>query len=93
MTRRSTVPVITPITASNTKDAASRDTPSGLLTVFPPPPLRSVAPPRFLPKLIPNTFRNTDKEKCVRYLEKIGKELGIDDLICGICIKVCPVGK
>lgn len=36
---------------------------------------------------------NTDKEKCVRYLEKIGKELGIDDLICGICIKVCPVGK
>ncbi|MGQ9722584.1 MAG: 4Fe-4S binding protein [Candidatus Jordarchaeum sp.] len=34
-----------------------------------------------------------DKEKCVRQLRKNGKELKINELICGVCIRVCPVGK
>lgn len=34
----------------------------------------------------------TNKEKCITQLKKIGKELNINDLICGICIKACPIG-
>lgn len=35
----------------------------------------------------------TNKEKCISYMEKVGKELNIEDLICAICVKVCPIGK
>ncbi len=35
----------------------------------------------------------TNKKKCVSHLKKIGKELNINELICGVCVKVCPVGK
>ncbi|WXG39545.1 MAG: 4Fe-4S binding protein [Candidatus Freyarchaeum deiterrae] len=35
----------------------------------------------------------TDKEKCGSHLKKIGKQLNTSELFCGICIKVCPIGK
>ena len=35
----------------------------------------------------------TNKKKCVSHLKKIGKELNINELICGVCVKVGPVGK
>jgi len=36
-----------------------------------------------------------DKKKCNEQHERVGKELGLSDeeQICGVCIKVCPVGK
>jgi len=36
-----------------------------------------------------------DKKKCNNQHEKVGKELGLGDeeQICGVCIKVCPIGK
>lgn len=36
-----------------------------------------------------------DKKRCNEQHEKAGKELGLSDeeQICGVCIKVCPVGK
>ncbi len=33
----------------------------------------------------------TNKEKCISQLKKIGKELNTSELICGVCIKVCPL--
>ncbi len=36
---------------------------------------------------------NLNKTACVSYMRKLQKDLGINDLICGICVKVCPYGR
>jgi epoxyqueuosine reductase QueG len=34
-----------------------------------------------------------DKKKCWNQLIKTRKKLGVSETICGICIKVCPIGR
>ncbi|RKZ27391.1 hypothetical protein DRQ20_00600 [bacterium] len=34
-----------------------------------------------------------DKEKCLQQLKKFASKRGIGVLICGVCVKVCPVGR
>jgi len=34
-----------------------------------------------------------DKKKCWKQLIKTRKRLGVSETICGICIKVCPIGR
>ncbi|MEM3088898.1 MAG: 4Fe-4S binding protein [Candidatus Bathyarchaeia archaeon] len=34
-----------------------------------------------------------DKKKCWKQLIKTGKKLGVSETICGICVKVCPIGR
>ena len=35
----------------------------------------------------------TDKKKCRAYSEEIRKKFDLDSRYCGLCIKVCPIGK
>jgi epoxyqueuosine reductase QueG len=34
-----------------------------------------------------------DKERCWKQLLKTRKKLGVSETICGICVKVCPIGR
>lgn len=35
----------------------------------------------------------TDKKKCISHMKKVGKKLDTSELICGVCVKVCAIGK
>jgi epoxyqueuosine reductase QueG len=37
--------------------------------------------------------KKTDKKKCVSYSKEIRKKFDLDSRYCGLCIKVCPIGK